>query len=288
MISHKDSIPTRSRKYLQGQDILWTQFNEINFYVEDEGTENFYYQILKKLFPDIKFERIFPLGGKDPVIKEAKRNFNNKKNIYLLDLDFDKILNKKINQENIFYLDRYSIENYVIEKNSIHEFIKEDLTKILDKDIESKFKIDTFTKEAQCILKDLIFNFYIIQKFDLRVEYFKLNPARDCINNDNILEIKNEYLNPFFKEVVETLKTKNKRIKIESQAKKANSLFSKTDLVLYNYPGKYLLLVLKHKLEKTFHLKQINLESFTYRLAKNSDLITLHPIRDKIQSYISS
>ena len=89
-----EGFPELTDSFLSGQDILYTQFNDIEFYVEDTEQEHFYFNILKKLFPDLNFEKIFPLNGKDNVRDSARLNIGNKKKVYIVDLDFDHILNK--------------------------------------------------------------------------------------------------------------------------------------------------------------------------------------------------
>lgn len=70
MITIEQSIPTKSDAFLKGIDIFYTQFNDVNFYIEDEDQENFYHSILKKLFPEIRLDKIFPLRGKDNVLEK--------------------------------------------------------------------------------------------------------------------------------------------------------------------------------------------------------------------------
>ena len=98
--------------FLSGQDIFYLQFNEISFYIEDTDQEYFYFNILKRLFSDISFEKIFPLDGKGNILMDAQRNLGDRTKVYLADVDFDEILKVKQEFENVFYLDKYSIENY--------------------------------------------------------------------------------------------------------------------------------------------------------------------------------
>ena len=94
MITLEESIPTKNDGYLIAEDVFFIQFNEISFFIEDTEQENFYYNILKKLFPSIQIEKIFPLNGKDNVIEDCKKNIGNKNKIYLVDKDFDCMLSK--------------------------------------------------------------------------------------------------------------------------------------------------------------------------------------------------
>ena len=73
-------------------DVFYTDFNDVNFYVEDGEQENLYEVILRKLFSGLKIARIFPLGGKTAVFQRAPSGHNdNIRNFraYIIDRDFD-------------------------------------------------------------------------------------------------------------------------------------------------------------------------------------------------------
>jgi len=72
MATEDESIPKESTKSLYAKSVFFRQFNDIDFYVEDHGEENLYFLILKKLFPNLYFENIFPLGGKENLINRAR------------------------------------------------------------------------------------------------------------------------------------------------------------------------------------------------------------------------
>jgi hypothetical protein len=284
MVNREDSIPKRGEKYLEGQDILWTQFNDINFYVEDIEQENFYLVVLRKLFPEIKINRIFPRGGKEPVLVEARKSLKNKNKVFILDLDFDEILNKKVSLKNVFYLKKYSIENYLIEKEAILEFIKEENTKI--KTVELK-KLDLlqFYKECHHLLSNLTTNFLLINKFELGVNYLKIDPKRDCDFTSIPCCLKPGITTPYYTAVENALKEKKPRLKYQRQLLKLKKFFKDISNGLINIPGKYIINLLKTKLRKMFSISQMTFESFTYRLAKNCQLRDLEYLKLEILSY---
>ena len=139
-------LPTKSSSFLAGQDVLYGQFNDINFYVEDQDQESFYETTLKKLFPDIRIEKIFPLGSKDLVVNAAKLTTTDKKKVYIVDKDFDDILNTKEAIPNLFYLKQYSIENYLTEETAIQKLIIEEKPKLKAPDIAAAFFTNGFSK----------------------------------------------------------------------------------------------------------------------------------------------
>src|SRR5688572_10690170 len=122
MITPEESIPSRSSAGLAARDIFYEQFNTVHFYVEDEHEENLYLEILTRLFPTVRITQIFPLRGKQNVLAHAQDPVNAPragKSVYILDKDFDDLLGHIVKQENIFYLDRYSIENFLCEEDAV-------------------------------------------------------------------------------------------------------------------------------------------------------------------------
>jgi hypothetical protein len=278
-------FPELSDSFLSGQDILYSQFNDINFYVEDTDQEHFYYNILRKLFPDLSFEKIFPLNGKDNVVIESKLTTGDKAKVYIVDLDFDEILNKKENEENIFYLKRYSIENYLCHKTSIYEIIREKNPKLKDNEIDALFNFESLQKQWKTLLSELSSTFIIIQKFSLGKEYFGINCHRDFNCNLTPPTLRNQFLPDYLSEVETLLKSTDNRYKLNAQINKLKSNYNTLEKAIKNIPGKYILTLLKHQLERLGLINQINLESFTYKLSKDCYINDLLFLKDEIKEY---
>ena len=176
MVSRANHIPIKTDGYLFAQDIFYTQFNDIKFFIEDTESENLYLIILSKLFPKIKLENIFSLGGKINVIDHANENKNIKNHIYLVDKDFDDLLNKMISLPALFYLERYEIENYFIESEAIIKFIISMKPRIkLEKKSVIK-DLDKFINHTNRMLHKLFFLFFISQLQEQKLKNVKLTP----------------------------------------------------------------------------------------------------------------
>jgi len=279
-------FPEITDSFLKGQDIVYTQFNDIEFYVEDIEQENFYFEILKKLFPDIKFDKIFPLGGKPNIFSDAAANIGNKKKVYFVDLDFDEILNIKNTQNNIFYLEKYSIENYLLDFCAVKEIVIEQKPKIKHQEIENTFDINSFYNECHSLFSDLICYYLTIQKHDLGIENVKCDTARFCSFNTIPATLKPAQVNLYHFQIETALRAKNARLKLNAQLKFFKKYLRTTQESLKHIPGKYILNFLKYRIEHLFSLSQMTLESFTYRLAKNCDLGDLAYLRQRVTNYI--
>lgn len=278
-----EGLPVRTDTFLRGEDILYTQFNEVNFYIEDTDQEHLYFQILKKIFHDIKLEKIFPLNGKINVIDECRNNRGDKNKIFIVDKDFDDILNRKVNDlPNLFYLNRYSIENHLVDKNSIYELIREKNPKLKDSDIEQKFDYDKMICDVECLC-ELSIVFLMIMKHNLQENYFKINCRRDY----NI-ESDFNYKSPDILSYIDTIKNKllANDIDYTDEYEKLKIHFDSSEKYLENVHGKSLLKMIKSYLE-TLKLinKDYSLESFVYILGKNIEANNLMYIKYDIDRY---
>ena len=281
-------FPEITDSFLRGQDILYTQFNDVEFFVEDIEQENFYYEILKKLFPNVQFNKIFPLGGKKNILTDANLNISNCKKVYIVDLDFDEILGGKSELCNVFYLKKYSIENYLLDYNSIREIIKEQKPKLKDLEIDMNFNFTSSLEECKNLYSDLICYYLIIQKYKLGIENVKNDTARFFDFNANPASIKTRQFASYCLQIETKLRSVNPRINLSNQVKFFKRFFSSLFNALKNIPGKYLLNFLKYRIERLFSLTQMTLESFTFRLAKNCDLTELEYLVTDIGIYINN
>lgn len=279
-------FPELTDSFLSGQDILYSQFNDIEFFVEDTEQEHFYFNVLKKLFPDLKFEKIFPLNGKKNVSDAAIINAGNKKKVYIVDLDFDHILNAVQNLDNLFYLRKYSIENYLFSKNAVYEVIRTRDSRLKDHEIDALFDINQILTDASHCLKELTCCFIIIQNKQLGHPYYGLNVSRDFDFTNSPPCYRMNFISDYFNEVERLLKAKNRRYSLASQKKSMLRHFRTISDCLANIPGKYILTFLKDRLQALGLINQMTVESFSYQLSKDFNSNELEYLRTNVSNYI--
>ena len=99
---------------------FFAQCADIIVIVEDMGKENFYTQVLNHLLKGkAKVYKVLGVGGKTQVIRrfEARRKKPAPVEFYLIDGDFDELLERACPIDSKFYrLQRYDIESYLVEK----------------------------------------------------------------------------------------------------------------------------------------------------------------------------
>jgi len=288
MITIEESIPTKNDAYKLGLDIFYVQFNEIFFYIEDEDQENFYFCILKKLFPDIVFEKIFPLGGKNAVIEESEKYLIDKKKVFIVDKDYDDILNRLVCNPNLFYLDRYSIENYLIEKESLIDYIIGEKPRLKRKRIDQLINLDELIIQIGETLHDLIILFIVVQ---IRCPHYKnvsLKHER-FVGFNRVFLLKQDQFDQYKSEIESELQGLDRRLKINTQIKKIKKSISLNtlDAFLAHIPGKYIMKMVKFSIENSFRLPSRELDSFNYRIAEKCTFNSLKNIQDKIIAFLN-
>lgn len=279
-------FPELTDSFLSGQDILYAQFNDIEFFVEDKEQEHFYFNILKKLFPDLRFDKIFPLNGKKNVSDAATINLGNRKKVYIVDLDFDHILNTVQYLDNLFYLRKYSIENYLFSKNAVYEVIRIRDSRLKDHEIEALFDLNQILNDASSCLKELSCCFIVIQKKQLGHPYYGLNVSRDFDFTTSPPCYRMNFIPDYFNEVEDLLKAKNRRYSLASQKRTMLRHFRTISDCLAHIPGKYILTYLKDRLQALGLINQMTVESFTYQLSKDFNSNELEYLRANVSKYI--
>lgn len=156
-----------SEEALINRVIFLSSSNDINIIVEDEYKEYEYENIFNRLFSyQIKINNIFPMKGKPGVKKafeEYGANYEGKPSIYLVDDDFDTIMEKeKVEHSNFIYLDRYNIESYYVDKRATLKFMAGKM-KRRQRDIVDEIDYESWENTTYRKLENLFINYVIGQ-----------------------------------------------------------------------------------------------------------------------------
>ena len=278
----KTFFPFKSKSYKAGLDILYRQFNDIDVYVEDTDKEYFYYNILKGLLPDIKMEKIFPLNGKGDVIKQSTLYQTDPKKIFIVDLDFDDLLGKRIDIPNLVYLQRYSIENYLLTKRAIYETIRICNPIYKNSTIDSKIDIDDTLNTIYRYLWEFALAGLVIKYYSLGMKF--KNPDIGSyyyfVENDfSYCETDLEY----FRKVEGLLKQVDGRYTYSARTRFLSKLLTGKKPIDF-IPGKMIVTLFNIELRRKRLIFQITDDSFKYSLSKDIDINPLAFIRDTINS----
>jgi hypothetical protein len=287
MVTPAESIPAKTEAYLQGQSVFYVQFNDVDFYVEDEEQENLYFIILRKLLPDIQLERIFALGGKSIVINHAKNNQSKRKSVYILDKDFDDLLKIQTVLPNLFYLDAFCIENYLIEEEAAVQYVISEKPKLKQKEIRQKLEFGSFTQTCFKELRELHLLFFLAQKFaNSQVATTGSKISNYCQTTANFL-IDRAKVGAYAEQVRQLLHNKGINLnKVRANHIGEFELDKTANLRGTNISGKFVLTLLSRKIAKTFHALTPPLESVTYRFADKCVFSSLRGLKRRIEAIL--
>ena len=111
-------IPEYSEFAKQVLDIFHLDSVDVIFFFEDEGYESVYEKLISRMFPQLRSVAVICLGGKTKCVAKAKETPKSNRKIpyiFILDKDFDDLLNGVELIPNVYYLQKFSIENYLVD-----------------------------------------------------------------------------------------------------------------------------------------------------------------------------
>lgn len=160
--------------------MLFDEYNDVHIFVEDFGFENLYKVLFKK--HGLNVAKIFSKNGKAEVLAAAEI-CNDKKCVYLVDRDWDDLHESMPTLSNIVVLDKYSIENYVIDYDAFLGIILGEIPKF---DIASNFsRIDfqNILTDLSNTLRPLFICFASMQQSENRERSCSITPGHFQVGN---------------------------------------------------------------------------------------------------------
>lgn len=156
-----------SEAALLNRVLFYSDYNDVNIFVEDEGKEYIYEDIFQRMFDDqIEIRKILPMKGKPGVEKAFKEygcKYDGKPAIYLVDGDFDLVMGKKmIENPNYIYLEKYNIESYYIDEMAVLRFMTGKMKKT-KKSVSQIVKYSSWENMVYKAMKELFINYMIAQ-----------------------------------------------------------------------------------------------------------------------------
>lgn len=292
MVTAEESIPSFSDEYRSARSVFFHQFNDVDFYVEDEEQENFYLCILKKIFPQICLENIFPLGGKQKLIKHAATPQPKRKSVYLLDKDFDDLLGRLCKQANVFYLEKYCIENFLLEEKAFVKFIIDERPRLKAAAVARDLKFQSTWDEIVKQLSMLFALFFIVQKHDIMALRNTSYPPDCFCSPADTCCVDEQRVSGYAKQVKKKAAHQGLSIDVIDELKKCSASFEldrKKGLHGTNVSGEFILRLFANRIAKSFALDHLpTLQSVAYRLAQECDFASLVGLQRKVHSYLQA
>ena len=280
----KDFDLIYSSEALLSRVLFLASSTELNIFVEDDGKEYEYEEILERLLPDsIRINLIFPTGGK-LYLEEAYDLFGKSeeygKCFFIADGDFDKALGRtQINAPNFLYLEKYNIESYFIDESCIANFMRPLLCQQLKK-TKQIIDISYWKSIISSYFKQIFALHFIVQNNSLGIPNVSKGAAYFIKKNGLPKE---ENLNRYIDDIEKLFPTV--KGEISTNIGKLESTYG-TDMTCF-VCGKYLIESLARYLGSKLNKKKIGYEELERFLISNFDINSLEYIKDKLFAYIA-
>ncbi len=282
MLHYKNSIiPTIA--------LFFRRNNDIDVFIEDSNDEEFYKTLLMRLVPENKISKIISCGCKTNLIEacEADQADRKRRRIYLADGDLDLVFdNNRKDLHHFFVLDRYCIENFLVNETGIVEVLHGCI--VLDRSVIIKqLTLDSWLESISSYLIELFFHYSISHESQLGLKTVSIGVGTFCKQQP-----KNVHTLDFLKveQKIDELKTEiishigqTAYLELITDRRSRWPLNSNTLLTIVSAKD-YLLPLLAFRFKKLKGKVSFNLhfESLRIGLAKSCALDDLEPLRKVI------
>jgi len=258
--------------------------NDIDIFTEDENKDREFYSVLfQRLLKDtdITINDITPLGCRANVINRCKNEPDNgRKKIFIVDGDIYIIYKKKTEKlKNLFILDSYCIENYIVDEDSCTQFAYNLLGTKPISEIKNKIKFDEWINSLTVPLIDLFIHFSILHEINGRFNLY--NAYKFIVKGTIDISLVNKEIDLVKSEILEIISID----KYNELLEKRNSIWTKSpDTFMKIVSGKdYILPLVQIKVQEIRKLKGLfSNESLKVLLAQFCKLDRLERLKKTI------
>jgi len=279
-------MPSYSDPAKAARDIFHSGLASIFFYVEDDQQENLYEILLRKCLPRAPRFKVFPLGGKAQVLKKAKESVNDGfagRRIFLVDKDFDDLLNQKLSIPGLYYLDFYCIESTLIEEEALIEFAVDERPKLSRQQISDKLSFERTNNEWLAELDTLHRAFLLAQAHALDLKTTDLPPEFFSVSGkpSQLCRLR---IQTFVESVKRELLSRGAINSDRQFNKLMASAFRGPGIKYQHINGKFLLSIWFHRLKQLGLASNTRIESLSIRLARYGKLSRLRRLTRRIDT----
>lgn len=145
-------------------------FNDIEVYVEDTSSRNFYELFVNRILDgNARVSRVFQLGGKDQVIEMCANDQedDDRARLYIIDGDMDILLGATPPElKHLHRLNVYSCENLVLCREAVHQVCYENAVNDQMSTIETLLDYSGFISEIESEILELFIVYAAVNELD--------------------------------------------------------------------------------------------------------------------------
>ncbi len=286
MTAAENTPPVFPERALTSKAVLYRPLQDIDIYVEDEGSEVFYTELLKRLVGrDARIATVVPLRGRNNVIKKAEEYSDARPALFLIDGDLHWVAGLSLpTLPHIYVHPCYCVENYLFCEDAMIQIVVENQGTI--EDSEAKLALDwkTIRDRVETLLVPLFTEFAVA--FALCPEIKTVSRGIGCLLRDSrkgsppeIDEVKISTVRQEVKdEVIERVGAVAYDLKRSLIAGQVKALADPIDAV----SGKDFLLPVQMFEAGRVGGQKVQRKSFVFRLARHCRLDKLQTLRQKL------
>lgn len=286
MTATENTPPVFPERALASKAVLYRPLQEIDIYVEDEGSEVFYTELLKRLVGrDARIATVVPLRGRNNVIKKAEEYSDSRPALFLIDGDLHWVAGLSLpTLPHIYVHPCYCVENYLFCEDAMIQIVVENQGMIKDSDAKRALDWKTIRDRVETLLVPLFIEFAVA--FALCPEIKTVSRGIGCLLRDSrkgsppeIDEVKISAVRQEVKdEVIGRVGTVAYDLKRSLIAGQVKALADPIDAV----SGKAFLVPVQMFEAGRAGGQKVQRKSFVFRLARHCRLDKLQTLRQKL------
>lgn len=286
MTATENVPPVFPARALASKAVLYRPLQDIDIYVEDEGSEVFYTELLKRLVGrNARIATVVPLRGRENVIKKAKEHSDSSPALFLIDGDLHWVAGLSLpTLPHIYVHPCYCVENYLFCEDAMIQIVVENQGAIKESDAKSVLDWKTTRDRVETLLVPLFIEFAVA--FALCPEIKTVSRGIGCLLRDSrrgsppeIDELKIAAVRQEVKdEVIERVGTVAYDLKRKLVAGQVKALADPIDAV----SGKDFLIPVQMFEVGRAGGQKVKRKSFVFRLARHCRLDKLQTLRQKL------
>lgn len=160
-MASEQKLPTFPERALRSKAVLYRPLQDVDVYVEDEGSEVFYTELLKRLMGEaVRIATVIPLRGRDKVVEVGQNYSNSRPAIFLIDGDLHWVAGLSLpSSPHIFIHPCYCVENYLFCERAMIQIAVENRGCITEEEVKADLGWDRLREQLECHLVPLFVEF---------------------------------------------------------------------------------------------------------------------------------
>lgn len=284
--------PQFPERALQSKAVLYRPLQDIDVFVEDEGCEVFYTELLNRLVGDkIRIETVIPLRGRINVVQKAESYSDSRLALFLIDGDLHWVAGLALPSLPHLYIHPcYCIENYLFCEKAMIQIIVENSGDLTTDEAQKLLDWDSLRKHLQDNLVPLFVEFAVA--FRLCPEIKTVSRGIGCILSNARKSIPqaidSNKVNAVKVEIQKEILSKVAKIDYKSVKGDVESHISIIENPIDIVSSKDFLLPILNLKVNRIGRQNVKRKSFIFRLARHCSLERLETLRGKFMELIDA